>query len=141
LAAAGLGAALASCGSRIPPPEPGAPVSEAALPRPKAGLWSWTSQAGGEKRLCLTGQILSPFAERPGCPQTRRIRNPLGAYVVETKCAAGTVRRTWARSSGDYGRAFSVDVAIDDNHAGVSDHQDYRYLGPCAAGQRPDDAP
>jgi hypothetical protein len=124
----------------MPPQEPGRPVAEAALPRPKAGLWSWSSQAAGQKRLCLSGQILSALAARPGCPQTRRVRNAIGAYVVETRCAAGSVRRTWAKSVGDYSRAFSVDVAIDDARAVVTDHQDYRYLGPCAPGQRPDDA-
>jgi len=140
LLVAGLATALAACGSRIPSQEPGTPVAEAAMPHPKAGLWRWDSRAAGRRQLCLSGQLLSVLAARPGCPQARRIRNAIGAYVVEARCSAGSVRRTWAKVTGDYSRAFSVDIAIDDARAGVSDHQDYRYLGPCAPGQRPDDA-
>jgi hypothetical protein len=141
LAAVGLGMALASCGSRIPAPEPGTAVSAEALPHPKPGLWSWDSQAGGKKQFCLSGRLLSPLAFRPGCPVTRQIRTGSGAYVVEATCATGEVHRTWAKASGDYTRSFSLDVMIDDTRGGVSDHADYRYLGPCAAGQHPDDVP
>ena len=136
-----MGAALASCGSRIPPAEPGTPVAAAALPHPKSGLWKWASQAGGQKQLCLSGQLLAPLAARPGCPIARQIRTASGAYVVEAKCEAGQVSRTWAKSSGDYERAFSLDIVVDDSRGNISDHAEYRYLGPCAPGQRPDDQP
>ena len=116
-------------------------MAATALPHPKAGLWQWSSQAAGQKQLCLSGQLLTPLAARPGCPILRQIRTASGAYVVEAKCQAGQVSRTWAKSAGDYGRAFSIDVIIDDSHGDISDHADYRYLGPCAPGQRPDDAP
>ena len=139
--AAGVGAALASCGSRIPPQEPGTPVVAAALPHPKAGLWQWSSQAGGQKQVCLSGQLLTPLAARPGCPVSRQIRTAAGAYVVEAKCTAGQVSRTWAKTSGDYARAFSVDIVIDDSRGDISDHANARYLGPCAPEQRPDDQP
>ena len=141
LAAVGLGAALASCGSRIPPEEPGAPVAVSALPHPKAGLWLWKSQASGEKQLCLSGRLLTSLAARPGCPVTRQIRTASGAYVVEAKCQAGQVRRTWAKAAGDYDRDFTLDVVVDDSRGDVSDHSEYRYLGACAAGQHPDDQP
>jgi hypothetical protein len=116
-------------------------VAAAALPHPKGGLWQWKSQAAGSRQLCLSGQLLAPLAARPGCPVTRRIRTFSGAYVVEARCPSGQVSRTWAKTSGDYARAFSVDVIIDDSHGDISDHADYRYLGPCAPGQRPDDQP
>ena len=138
---AGLGAALASCGSRRPPERPGEPVAAAALPHPRSGLWAWDSQANGERQLCLSGQVLAALAPRPGCPVSRQVRTASGAYEVETRCHDGPVGRTWARSRGDYGRAFSVDIAIDDARGGVSDHQHYRYLGPCAPGQPADDTP
>jgi hypothetical protein len=141
LVAAGVGAALASCGSRIPPEEPGTPVAAAALPHPKGGLWKWSSQAGGQKQLCLSGQLLTPLAARPGCPVSRQIRTAGGAYVVETRCQAGQVSRTWAKTSGDYDRAFSVDIVIDDSRGDISDRAEYRYLGPCAPGQHADDQP
>jgi hypothetical protein len=141
LAAAGMAGALAGCGSSIPPEEPGAPVTAAALPHPRSGLWQWTSQAGGQKRLCLSGQLLSPLAPRPGCPTSRQIRTDGGAYVVETRCEAGQVSRTWAKTSGDYNRAFSLDIVVNDSRGDISDHADYRYLGPCAPGQHPDDQP
>jgi len=141
LAAVGLGAALASCGSKIPPEEPGAPVAIAALPHPKAGLWRWTSQASGEKQLCLSGQLLNTLAARPGCPVSRQIRTASGAYVVEARCQTGPVGRTWAKATGDYGRAFSLDIVVNDSRGDVSDHADYRYLGACAPGQRPVDLP
>jgi hypothetical protein len=141
LVAAGVSAALASCGSRIPPAEPGTPVAAAALPHPKGGLWRWDSQAGGRKQLCLSGQLLAPLAARPGCPILRQIRTAGGAYVVEAKCETGPVSRTWAKTAGDYDRAFGVDVVIDDSRGDISDHADYRYLGPCSPSQHPDDAP
>jgi hypothetical protein len=140
VAAAGI-LALGSCGSPIPPEEAGTPVAVAALPHPKPGLWAWNSEAGGRKQLCLSGRAVGAFTARPGCAETRQIRTAAGAYVVEASCRAGPVGRTWARSSGDYVRAFSVDLAIEDSRGGVTDHQDFRYLGPCAQGQHPDDAP
>jgi hypothetical protein len=141
LVAAGVGAALASCGSRIPPQEPGTPVVATALPHPKGGLWQWDSQAGGRKRLCLSGRLLTPLAASPGCPISRQIRTASGAYVVEAKCDTGPVSRTWAKTTGDYDHAFGVDVIIDDSRGDISDHAEYRYLGPCAPGQHPDDLP
>ena len=141
LVAAGVGASLAACGSKIPPQEPGAPVAAAALPHPKAGLWKWASQAGGQKQLCLSGQLLAPLTARPGCPISRQIRTGGGAYVVEASCQTGPVSRTWAKTRGDYDRAFSLDIVIADSRGDISDHADYRYLGPCAPGQRPDDQP
>ena len=141
LAAAGVAGALAGCGSRSPPEEPGAPVTSAALPHPKAGLWQWSSHAGGQKRLCLSGQLLTPLTPRFGCPTSRQIRTISGAYVVETRCESGQVSRTWAKTTGDYNRAFSLDIAVNDSRGDISDHADYRYLGPCAPGQRPDDVP
>jgi len=141
LAAAGIAGVLAGCGSKIPAQEPGAPVAAAALPHPKAGLWQWNSQAGGRKQLCLSGELLTPFAPRPGCPTSRQIRTNGGAYVVETRCQAGQVSRTWSKTWGDYNRAFSLDIVVNDSHGDISDHADYRYLGPCARGQHPDDLP
>ena len=138
---AALGVALASCGSKIPPDEPGAPVAAAALPHPKAGLWQWSSKAGGQKQLCLSGQLLSGLAARPGCPVSRQIRTAGGAYVVEARCESGPVGRTWAKAAGDYDRAFTLDIAVDDSRGDIADHADYRYLGPCAPGQSPDDLP
>jgi hypothetical protein len=138
---AALSAALSACGSGSPPDEPGTPVAAAALPHPKAGLWRWSSQAGGQKQLCLSGQLLPVLAERPGCPVNRRIRAAGGAFVVEARCQDGPVRRTWARSAGDYANAFAVDIRVDDTRGDVADHAEYRYLGPCAPGQHPDDQP
>ena len=141
LVAAGLGAALASCGSKLPPEEPGTPIAAAALPHPKAGLWKWSSHAGGVKQLCLSGQLLAALAERPGCAISRQVHTVAGAYVVEAKCQASPVSRTWAKTAGDYNRAFTLDVVIDDTRGDITDHADYRYLGPCAPGQHPDDQP
>jgi hypothetical protein len=141
IVAAGLGAVLAACGPDIPSDEPGTPVSPAALPHPKAGLWAWISQAGGQKRICLSGQLLSVLAERPGCPLIREIRTFSGAFVVIAQCQDSPVRRTWARCDGDYTKAFSVDTRVDDTRGDVSDHADYRYLGPCPPGQHPVDQP
>src|SRR5580698_10205841 len=73
-----LGGLLASCGPKLPAPEPGAPIAPSALPHPKTGLWRWTSQAAGQKQLCLSGQALAPLGGRPGCPVTREVRTPAG---------------------------------------------------------------
>jgi hypothetical protein len=126
---------LAACGPDAPPQTPGTPVSEQALPHPTAGLWEWDSRAAGRKQLCLSGQVLSVLAERPGCPVTRRVRAADGSYVVEAACGGG--RSTWARAQGDFSSAFSADIHLGD----VADHADARYLGPCPAGRRPHDQP
>jgi hypothetical protein len=141
LASAAIAGSLAGCGSRVPPEEAGSPVAATALPHPKAGLWQWNSRAGGRKQLCLSGQVLSPLAPRPGCPTSRQVRTISGAYVVETRCQSGPVSRTWAKAAGDYNRAFSLDIAVSDSRGDISDHADYRYQGPCAPGQHPDDLP
>ena len=116
-------------------------MAAAALPHPRPGLWKWSSHAGGQKQLCLSGQLLAALAARPGCPISREIRTAGGAYVVEAKCANSPVSRTWAKAAGDYNKAFTLDVAINDNRGDITDHADYRYLGPCAPGQHPDDQP
>ena len=128
---------LVACGPGEPAPTPGTPVSEAALPHPRAGLWEWDSHAGGHRQLCLSGQVLSVLAERPGCPVTQRVKATDGAYVVQATCADGPVKSTWARAQGDFSSAFSADIRLGD----VADHADARYLGPCPAGRHPDDQP
>jgi len=125
---------LAACGGDS---DPGRPVTLAELPHPKPGLWRWSSGAGGVRQLCLSGQVLGVLAPRPGCPVVRQVVLRDATYVVEAKCAGGTVRHISARAWGDFDRAFSTDVQLTD----VADHAEYRYLGPCPAGQKPDDAP
>jgi hypothetical protein len=129
---------MAACDSGPSIPSTGgAAVDVEALPHPKPGLWQWTSHWGGQKRLCLSGQVLTALAARPGCPVTRQVRLASGAFVVEARCQVGGRTRTSALAHGDYASAFALDTVID----GASDHADYRYLGPCAPGQKPDDLP
>lgn len=116
-------------------------MAATALPHPKPGLWRWSSHAAGQKQLCLSGQLLSALAARPGCPISRQIRTASGAYVVEAKCDNSPVSRTWAKAAGDYNKAFTLDFVINDSRGDITDHADYRYLGPCAPGQHADDQP
>lgn len=127
-------AALAACGADN---DPGAPVSVAALPHPKAGLWRWSSGVVGVKDLCLSGQVLSVLEPRPGCPAVRQVVTRNGAYIVEAHCPTGAVRRLYARAWGDFDRVFWTDVTVGE----AADHAEYRYLGACAPGQKPDDTP
>jgi hypothetical protein len=129
-------ASLGACGAQAPA-DPGTPVAAAALPHPKPGLWQWSSRVSGVKRLCLSGQTLSVLDTRPGCPVVRQVVTRDGSYIVEARCAGGPVNRTYARAGGDFDHAFSTEVTVGD----VSDHADYAYLGPCPAGQKPDDTP
>jgi hypothetical protein len=112
-------------------------VEEAALPHPKPGLWRWTSHMAGGKQVCLSGQLLSAFASRPGCPVVSRVRTEDGAYVVKIACKDGPVSGSYARAQGDFTTSFQVDLQLGD----VGDHVDARYLGPCPAGRQPDDQP
>ena len=128
-------AALAACGAASS--DSGAAVATSALPHPKPGLWLWASGATGVKRLCLSGQVLGVLEARPGCPVIRQVVTREGVYIVESRCAGGAVSRIYAKAYGDYDRDFSTDVVVAD----VSDHAEYRYLGPCPPGQSPDDAP
>jgi hypothetical protein len=112
-------------------------VAEAALPHPRAGLWDWASRGAPARQVCLSGQLLSVFASRPGCPAVSRTRTDDGAYVVRIACQGGPVRSSWARASGDFRMAFRIDLQLGD----TSDHVEARYLGPCPPGRHPDDLP
>ena len=131
VAIAGACLAVAACGA----PMSGDAIGEAQLPHPKAGLWRWTSQAAGVRQLCLSGRVLTVLAERPGCPVSRRVRTDDGAFAVEADCG-GQVGRLSARAQGDFDRDFVTDVAIGP----ARDHAEFRYVGACAPGQKPDDA-
>jgi len=131
---ASAGAAICACGADT---EPGAQMGPSGLPHPRAGLWRWASGAAGVRQLCFSGQVLTVLAPRPGCTALRQVMTRDGAFVVEAHCAAGPVRRIYAKAWGDFDRAFFTNVTVGD----ASDHAEYHYIGPCRPGQKPDDAP
>src|SRR5690348_16047570 len=83
--------AISACGPN-PVDDAGAAVDASALPHPKPGLWQWNSRMAGSRQLCLSGQLLTVFAERPGCPVVRRVKTSDGAFIVEAACSAGAVK-------------------------------------------------
>jgi len=97
--------------------------------------------AGGHLGAAASEAGPVALAVRPGCAVSREIRTASGAYVVEAKCENSPVSRTWAKTAGDYGKLFTLDIVIDDSRGDITDHADYRFLGPCAPGQHPDDQP
>jgi hypothetical protein len=127
----------------------GPQLTEADMPHPKAGLWEMKSAVTGVRQNCLSGQVLTVFAARPGCGQVSRQRSADGAVVMNSQCqgAGGATSTAAVSATGDGQTSLSVELAIhsaakaEAPKIAMSDHIDYRYLGPCAAGQHPDDQP
>ena len=150
--AAGCGPKAGGRGNAVTPDANagvGAQLTEADMPHPKAGLWSYESDTAGPKDkqpLCLTGKLLTLFIAPPSCQNTRQ-KTAAGGYVMDSTCTAGdgSTTKVHAVAAGDFNADFITDFSIGFvAHAGGSgmathNHTRSKYLGPCPAGRAADD--
>ena len=142
LALACAAIAIAGCSQSSTLQAAGPQVTDAEMPHPKPGVWEVTSATLGVRHDCLSGQTLRYFAPPAGCAQVSRQRSADGGVVIDSQCkqADGSSEHTLANAKGDYQRAFSVRFTVSGSAGpGLSDHLDYRFVGPCAPGQQPAD--
>ena len=138
-----------------------APASAAELPTRKAGLWELKMDFQGrhlpsqQMKQCtdassdkLMTYNFGGAAERD-CPK-RDISSSGGTITIDSVCSFnGTTTTSHAVVSGDFNSAYTVEVTskreggrpIPGAAAGGETHMMIaaKYLGPCAAGQRPGD--
>jgi hypothetical protein len=141
-----LAASVADRGPKTPrgpavsmPPAP--QLTDADMPHPKAGLCSVHSAVVGDSQTCLSGQTLRYFSLPAVCTQNSRQHSADGSVVMDSRCRDSS--HTTTAAHGDFQTAFSIDLIGSASGSGplskLSDHLDYKYLGACAAGQKPDD--
>ena len=150
---AGCGPKAGGAGNAAAAPEADAGVgpqlTEADMPHPKAGLWSYESQTAGpegKQPMCLTGKLLTLFIARPSCQNTRQ-KTAAGGYVMDSACTSdnGSVTKVHAVAAGDFNADFTTDVSIGYVAAAggpgmaTENHTRSKYLGPCPAGRAADD--
>ena len=127
----------------------GPQLSEADMPHPKAGLWSYESDTAGpegKQELCLTGKLLTLFIARPSCEYIRQ-KTAAGGYVMDSTCTnpGGSTAKIHAVAAGDFNADFTTDTAIGYTAApggssmATRAHTRSKYLGPCPAGRAADD--
>ena len=149
----GGGNATASAGAPggAPASGPDVPITLADLPRPKAGLWQTTLDDGDGKpstsTTCYSGKTPNMPKMPPGCSQLGIKRTFLGPIVMDMNCATPDFTMVMHSTvSGDFQNSMSSDAVMTMSLKGAPPktskmHSDAHYVGPCAPGQTPDDAP
>ncbi|HEX3918196.1 MAG TPA: DUF3617 family protein [Caulobacteraceae bacterium] len=120
------------------------------LPHPRGGQWQETLDDGDGKpdvtTTCLSGRTPA-MKVPPGCSQFTFKRTMLGAYVMDMSCSTeGNTMTAHGEMSGDFQNSATSDMTMTMAIAGqpprtIKMHTDMKYIGPCAPGQTPDDAP
>ncbi len=125
------------------PPGVGPQLSDADMPHPKAGLWKVHDLVTGDRQTCVSGRTLRFFAPPKVCTQNSRQATADGGVVMDSLCTDTSHMMTTAK--GDYQTAFQVEFSgtakLNGATSRMTDHMDYSYVGPCTAGQSPDDTP
>ena len=130
---------------------PDVQISLSDLPRPKAGLWQNVIDDGDGKpdtvTSCLSGRIPAMPKTPRGCSQFSIKRTFLGHIVMDMNCATPEFKMVMhSEATGDFQNSMSSDATMTMSGPHVPArttkiHTEARYLGPCAPGQTPDDAP
>ena len=148
----GGGNATASAGAPgAPASGPDVQINMADLPHPKAGLWQNKIDDGDGKpavtTTCLSGKTPTMPKMPAGCSQPSIKRTFLGHMVMDMNCATPEFTMVMhSEASGDFQNNMSSDatmtMSMKQSPPRTSKmHTEAHYLGPCAPGQTPDDAP
>lgn len=125
---------------------PDVAITEADLPRLKAGLWSTTISTSAEgarpetNTHCETGESIEPQSLGKTCSHFSLKRTFLGAIVIDATCGAGGVVSTMHMSvHGDYSSAIVGDSQVsltvpDQPTRTFTTHTESHDAGPCPAG-------
>ena len=147
---AGAAAGGAASTGAAPTSGPDRVIDFSDLPRPRAGLWQKAIDDGDGKPAsdtsCLSGK--TPTMKMPaGCAQFSIKRTFLGAIVMDMSCTMPQVSMvSHAVATGDFQTHMTSDMTMTMTETGkpprtTKMHIESKYLGPCAPGQTPDDAP
>lgn len=148
-ASSGASQAAAGGGAASPASGPDTVITEADLPRMKAGKWQKveTDETGksSTETYCESGkQIQMKRADTKECSQFEIKKTFLGGIVMNMTC--GTPQYTMtahATASGDFNSHMTSDVEMSMAVQGKPPfkskvHTEATYLGPCDPGQKPD---
>lgn len=131
-------------------------VAQGDLPRIRRGLWAATvsienphraSIRGATAKVCEGGTSLMLAKAGRHCSKMSFRRMVDGSITLDSACADGDVSTTsHTVYSGDFASAFTSEDETRITMAGrppqtMNLHKAFRYLGPCAPGQRPDGDP
>lgn len=129
-------------------------VAQGDLPRIREGLWAATvsienpygaSIHDATAKICEGGASLMLAKAGRHCSKMSFRRMAGGSITLDSACADGEVATTsHTVYSGDFASAFTSEDETRLTMAGrpprtMKLHKAFRYLGPCAPGQRPDD--
>lgn len=146
----GNATATASGGGAAPASGPDVSLTFADLPHPKAGLWQTTLDDGDGKpassTTCYSGKTPTMPKMPPGCSQFNIKRTFLGHIVMDMNCATPEFTMVMhSEAQGDFQTSMSSDATMTMSTKQMAPrttkmHSEAHYLGPCAPGQKADDA-
>ncbi|HWE47401.1 MAG TPA: DUF3617 family protein [Caulobacteraceae bacterium] len=129
---------------------PDVEVKMSDFPRPRAGLWKIVMDSGEGKPNTFTSCHSGKQPEIPkmpkGCDQLSIKRKFLGGYVMDMACKTPEYSMNMhATVTGDFQTHASGDSVTTMSMGGkppqtMKMHTDETWVGPCAPGQKPDDA-
>jgi hypothetical protein len=138
-------------GGAAPASGPDVTINLSDLPRQRAGLWQTTLDDGDghpdTNTRCVSGAAPDMSSMPKGCTQYSIKRTFTGAYVFDMNCKTAEfsmVGHTVA--TGDFQTQADSDTEMTMTIAGQAPktskmHVSSHWVGPCAPGQKPDDAP
>jgi hypothetical protein len=149
-ASSGQAAAGGGGGAASPASGPDTVITEADLPRMKAGKWQKVESGEGDKpstdTYCESGKPIQMQRGNPKeCSKFEIKKTFLGGIVMNMTCSTPQYSMTaHATASGDFNSHWSGDVEMTMTAAGKPPmttrfHTESTYLGPCDPGQKPDD--
>jgi hypothetical protein len=150
-ATASGGAPAAGGAVGAPASGPDVAITMSDLPHPKAGLWQTTLDDGDGKpttmSTCYSGKTPNMPKMPQGCSQLGIKRSFLGAVTMDMNCATPDFTMVMHSTvTGDFQSSMSSDAVMTMSMKGSPPktskmHSEAHYVGPCAPGQTPDDAP
>jgi|HubBroStandDraft_6_1064221.scaffolds.fasta_scaffold1458967_1 hypothetical protein len=130
---------------------PDVQINLSDLPHPRGGLWQNTIDDGDGKPAvttsCLSGRMPTMPKMPAGCSQLSIKRTFLGHIVMDMNCATPDFTMVMhSEATGDFQNNMSSDATMTMSSKQMPAkttkmHTEAHYLGPCAPGQTPDDAP
>jgi hypothetical protein len=150
---AGGGQASAGGGPAAPPAVAGGgdqTIDLSAMPHPRGGLWRVTEDDGDghptTDNHCYSGRV--PVVKKPPtCTQFTLKRTLTGGFAMDMSCGGeGYTMVAHSEMSGDFQSHMTGDMNMTMTMQGqpprtIHQHSDMQYVGDCAPGQVPDDAP
>jgi hypothetical protein len=149
-AAAGGAPGAGAPAAGAPASGPDVEVNFADLPHQRAGLWKTVIDDGDGKPAdmtsCVSGKLPAMPKMPAGCSQFTIKKTFLGAYVMDMNCATPDFTMVaHSVATGDFQSHMSADMTMTMSGKQMPSrtskmHSEATYVGPCAPGQKFDDA-